>query len=83
MIDSADVARFVFSSVPRLASQRLISEMEVRVVKGRDSWCGQIFRSNWGSSQRDPDRSHVPGIASCRLLCRNRFINLVVSFSMS
>lgn len=74
---------FIFSSAPRLASQRLIFKLEVRTVKGRDSWGSKIFRSNQGNSQHNPGRSCVPGMALCTLLFRNHFVNFFASFTMS
>lgn len=72
---------FVFSSAPRPVSWKLISEVEIRTVKGREFWCGTIFRSNQGNSQHNPDRAGAPGMASCRRLFRSHFVNFFASFS--
>lgn len=61
---------------------KLIFEMEIRTVKGRESWHVDIFRSDQGTPQQNPDRAYVPGMASRRLLFRSSFINFFASFSM-
>lgn len=66
----------------RGVSWKLIFEMEIRTVKGRESWPVEIFRSNHGKPQHNPERACVPGMASCRLLFRSHFVNFFASFSM-